>query len=148
MEGVLRRRLPLLCVLLVVGVVAGASFVALGAEQAIPGTRNEYVSVVKAPSPPDGLLSEQQYERHAQYQARLDSFSAVANTDERVQRLLAAPQTEIVGIAVPHGPGADGDTGALLLKVDNTFYKIVIDRAHEKVVSVEQRVCYGPGCAS
>ncbi|MGZ4847434.1 MAG: hypothetical protein ACXVI0_10050 [Halobacteriota archaeon] len=147
MEGALRQRLALFSILLIVGVVAGASIVALGAEKAIPGTSNDYVSVVKAPPPPPGLTPEQQSELQARYEARLNSLVAIANKDKRAQQLLAEPQAEIIGIALPRGPGAE-DTGALLLKVDSTFYKITIDMTRETVISLEQRVCYGPGCNS
>ncbi len=147
MEGALRQRLALFSILLIVGVVAGASIVALGAEKAIPGTSNEYVSVVKASPPPHGLTPEQQYERQPHYESRLNSLVVIANKDERAQQLLAEPQAEIIGIALPRSPGAE-DTSALLLKVDSTFYKITIDTARETVTSVEQRVCYGPGCNS
>lgn len=145
MEAALRQRLALFSILLILGVVAGASIVALGAEKVIPGTSNEYVSVVQSPPPPAGLSPKQQSERQAQYEVRLKSFVAIANKDERVQQLLAEPQSEVVGVALPRSPGAD-ETGALLLRVDSSFYKITIDMEREKVISVEQRVCYGPGC--
>ncbi len=145
MERALRQRLALFSILLIVGVVTGASIVALGAEKAIPGTSNEYVSVVKASPPPHGSTPEQQYGRQAHYESRLNSLVVIANKDERVQQLLAEPQAEIVGIASPRGPGAQ-DNSALLLKVDGTFYTVTIDTARETVISVEQRACYGPGC--
>ncbi len=147
MDGALRKRLALFCILLVVGVVAGASIVALGAEKAIPGTSSdsEYVSVVTVSPPLPGQPSGQQSERHVRYEARLESFVTIAKNDERVQQLLAEPRSEIVGVAVPRGPTSD-ESGVMLVKIDTTFYKIGIDTVQRKVVSVEERTCYGPGC--
>ncbi len=147
MDGALRQRLALFCILLVVGVVAGASIVAFGAEKVLPGTSgdSEYVSVVTASPPLPAQSPGQHSERQVRYEARLDSLVTIAQKDERVRQLLAEPRSEIVGVAVPRGPGAD-EPGVLLLKIDGTFYKIVIDTARDNVISVEQRACYGPGC--
>ncbi len=145
MKAARRQRVALFSILLIVGVGIGASIVALGAEKAIPGTRNEYVSVVKAPPAPVGQFSEQQSELQTHYAIRLTSLMAIANNDDRGQQLLADPRSHVVGIALPSNPGA-GETDALLLRIDNTFYKITIDKAHEKVRAVEERTCYGPGC--
>src|SRR5512136_1162814 len=134
MDAARRQRLALFSILLIVGVGIGASIVAIGAEKAVLGTRNEYVSVVKA-SPP-GLTSEQQSELQARYEARLNTVVAIANKDERVHQLLAAPQSKVVGLALPSSPGADDEPSILLLKVDHTFYRITIDTALERVISV------------
>lgn len=66
MEAVLKRRLELLITLLVVGVVAGAALVVLGAENAIPGTSNGYISVVKPPQ--TSQSADQQAQQQAQYE--------------------------------------------------------------------------------
>jgi hypothetical protein len=149
MEAAQKQQVELFIFLLILGVVVAGGIVALGANKAIPGTSNDYVSVVRAPPPPAGLTSEQQSELQKLYEARLNSFVAIAKKDERVQQLLAGPRSEIVGLALPSSPGASPgaeETGALLLRADSTFYKITIDITHEKVISVEQLACYGPGC--
>ena len=133
----------LLSVLIVSGIIAATGIIALGAQNAIPGTNNHYVSVIKAPQA--GQPLEQQSERHAHYEARVKNLSAIANRDERVQALVAGKQSEVVGVKLSGGSSAD-EKDTLLLKVNGTFYKINIDPAHEKVISVEQRTCYGPAC--
>lgn len=136
MEAALRRRLALLSILLIVGVIAGAAIIVLGAEKAIPGTSSDYISVVKAPQA--GQPPEQRAAQQAQYQARLKSFVAIANKDERVQKLVAEKQSAVVGIAVirgaslPQGASAD-ENGVLVLRVEGRFYKITIDIADEKL---------------
>jgi len=47
MDAKLRRRLALLSILLIVGVIAGAAIIVLGADKAMPGSSNAYFSVVK-----------------------------------------------------------------------------------------------------
>ena len=106
MEAARRQQVALFIFLLILGVGVAGSIVAIGANKAIPGTSNDYVSVVKAPPPPAGLTPEQQSELQAQYEARLNSFVAIASKDERVQQLLAEPQSQIVGLALPDRPGA------------------------------------------
>lgn len=145
MEAARKQRVALFILLLILGVGLGGAIVKLGADKTIPGTSNDYVSVVKAPPPPPGLTPEQQSQLKVQYEVRLNSFVAIANKDDRVQQLLAQPRSEIVGLALPSSPGAD-ETGVLLLRANSTFYKITIDITHEKVISVEQLACYGPGC--
>jgi hypothetical protein len=145
MEAARRQQVALFIFLLILGVGVAGGIVALGANKAIPGTSSDYVSVVKAPSPPPGLTPEQQSELQTQYKTRLNAFVAVANKDERVKQLLAEPQAKVVGLALPNSSGAN-ETGALLLRVDSTFYRITIDIAHERVISIEQRACYGAGC--
>ncbi|MGZ4921940.1 MAG: hypothetical protein ACXV3U_07095 [Halobacteriota archaeon] len=143
MKVALRRGLVLLSVLLVSGIIAGTGIIALGAQKAIPGTSNHYVSVVKAPQA--GQPLEQQSERHALYEARVKSLAAIANRDERVQTLVAEKQSTVIGVKLSQGPSAD-ENDILLLKVNGTFYRIAIDTVHEKVISVEPRTCYGPVC--
>jgi hypothetical protein len=148
MEAVLRRRLALLCILLVVGVVTGAAIIVLGAEKAIPGSSNDYISVVK---PQTGQSLDQRTRLQAQYEERVKNLTAIANKDGRVRALLAGKNYTVVGIAILRAPPAPPgerpiDIAALVLKVDGKFYKIDIDIPHEKVISVAERICYGPAC--
>ena len=149
MEAALKRRLELLITLLVVGIVAGAALIVVGAENAIPGTSNGYISVVK--SPQTSQSPDQQVQQQAQYEARVKSFLAIANKDGYVHALIVGKNYTVVGIAIlrspPPSPGAPPiDNAALVLRVEGNFYKINIDIPHEKVLSVEERICYGPAC--
>ncbi|MGA7075392.1 MAG: hypothetical protein WBZ42_02425 [Halobacteriota archaeon] len=149
MKAALRRRLALLSILLILGVVAGAAIIALGAEKAITGTSSDYISVVKPPQA--SQLPNQRATQLAQHEARLKSFVAIANKDERVQRLVAGKNYAVVGIGLIRGPTVPpginpNNDGALVLRVEGKFYKITIDITHEQVISIEQRTCYGPAC--
>jgi hypothetical protein len=82
---------------------------------------------------------------------RVKSLLAIANKDERVHALIDGNNYNVVGIAIlrspPLSPGAPPvDNASLVLRVEGNFYKINIDIPHEKVVSVEERICYGPAC--
>lgn len=145
MEAVLKRRLELLITLLVVGVVAGAALVVLGAENAIPGTSNGYISVVKPPQ--TSQSADQQAQQQAQYEARVKSLLAIAVKDVRVNASVAGKNYTVVGIlsSPPSSSGAPS-IYSLVLRVGGKFYKINIDIAHENVISVEERICYGPAC--
>jgi hypothetical protein len=143
----LKRRLVLLSILVVVGLVAATAIIALGANKAIPGTSKHYVSVVRRPLKPPLNQSNQQ----SQFHNLSKNLTAIAMKDEGVSALLAGRNYSVVGIAVPRPslvPAGDHppENAALFLKVDSRFYKIDIDIPHEKVTSVAERACYGPGC--
>lgn len=149
MEAALRRRLALLSILLILGVIAGAAIIALGAEKAITGTSSDYISVVKPPQ--TAQSPDQRATQQAQYEARLQIFLAIANKDESVQRLIVGKNYTMLAIALIRGPTVPPGTspsnyGALVLRVEGKFYKITIDITHEQVISIEQRACYGPAC--
>jgi len=146
MRTVLKRRLELLIALLVVGVVAGAAIVVLGAENTIPGASNSYISVVK---PQTSQSPDQLAQQHSQYEARVQQLLAIANKDQQVHALVAGRNYTIVGIlkSPPPPPGSSSiDSASLVLRVGGKFYKIDIDIAHNKVMSVAERICYGPAC--
>ena len=149
MEALIKRRLELLITLLVVGVVAGAALIVVGAENALPGASNGYISVVKPVQ--TSQSPDQQAQQQAQYEARVKSLLAIANKDQRVNALVAGKNYTVVGITIlrssPPSPGAPPiDNASLVLRVEGKFYKINIDIPHEKVISVEERICYGPAC--
>jgi hypothetical protein len=140
----LKRRVALLSILVVVGLVAAAAIIALGAEKAIQGTSKHYV-VVRRPTPPLNQSQQSQFDNLSK------NLTAIAMRDERVSALLAGKNYSVVGIVVPRVPSVTpGDhppeSAALFLKVDSKFYKIDIDIAHGKVTSVAERTCYGPAC--
>ena len=149
MKGVLKRRMALLCMLLVIGTVTAAAIVVIGAENAVPGANTNYISVVKPQQ--TGQTPDQQARLQAQYEERVKNLTAIANKDERVQTLLAGKNYTVVGIAVVQAPPAQPGNGpidqaALVLKLEGKFYKIDIDIPHKTVTSVAERVCYGPAC--
>jgi hypothetical protein len=147
MKAVFKRRLELLVALLIVGVVAGAAVIVLGAQNTIPGTSNSYISVVKPPT--TSQSSNQLLQQQAQYRARVKSLLAIANKDRPVHALLAGKNYTIVGVlrSPPPPPGSSSiDYASLVLRIEGRFYKIDIDIPHEKVISVAERICYGPAC--
>lgn len=145
MEAVRKRRLELLITLLVVGIVAGATIIVLGAENALPGTSSGYISVVKTRQ--TSQSSDQQAQQQAQYEARVKSLLAIANKDDRVHGLVAGKNYTVVGILAQPPPSSGAPPiSSLVLRVEGKFYKIDIDIPHEKVSSVAERICYGPGC--
>lgn len=149
MRTALKRRLALLSILLVVGVVTGAIIIVIGAEKAIPGSSDNYISVIK-PSPT--RQSSDQITQQSQFDVRAKNLTEIANKDERVRALLAGKNYTVVAIAISRVPPSQSaeqpiDTASLFLKVSDKFYKIDIDIAHEKIISVEERICYGPGCS-
>jgi multidrug efflux pump subunit AcrB len=150
MRSVIKRRLALLSILLVVGVVTGAIIIVIGAEKAIPGSNDNYISVVR-PSP-KGQSSAQITQQQSQFDARVKNLTEIANKDERVRALIAGQNYTVVAIAISREPPTQSaeqpiDTASIFLKVSDKFYKIDIDIPHEKIISVEERTCYGPGCS-
>jgi hypothetical protein len=145
MQAVLKRRVELLITLLVIGIVAAAALVVVGAENAIPGTTTGYISVVKPPQ--TSQSADQQAQQQAQYEARVKSLLVIAVKDVRVHAYIDGKNYTVVGIlsSPPPSPGAPS-IDSLVLRVEGKFYKINIDIAHENVTSVEERICYGPAC--
>jgi multidrug efflux pump subunit AcrB len=150
MRAGLNRRLALLSILLVVGVVTGAILIVIGAEKAVPGSNDNYISVIK-PSP-TGQSADQTTQQQSQFDSRVKNLTEIANKDERVRALLAGQNYTVVAIAISRAPPSQSaeqpfETASLFLKVSDKFYKIDIDIPHEKIISVEERICYGPGCS-
>ena len=149
LRAVLERRLTLISILIVVGVVTGAAIIALGAEKAIPGTSNDhYISVVKQQP---GQSAGQRMRQHAEFQELETNLTAIAIKNQSVSALLAGKNYSVVGIAIhrvlPAPPdGHHVDEAALFVRVDHKFYRIDIDIPHETVTSVAERACYGPAC--
>jgi len=148
MDARLRRRLALLSILLIVGAVAGAAIIVLGADKVMLGSNNGYISVVK-PSQ-TGKSSEQITLQQSQFDQRANNLTAIAKKDERVSSILAGKNYTVLAIAVlaPSPAPADGknDTTGLFVKVEGQFYLINVDVANEKVILLEQLTCYGSGC--
>jgi|APFre7841882630_1041343.scaffolds.fasta_scaffold00254_9 hypothetical protein len=148
MDARLRRRLALLSILLIVGVIAGAAIIVLGADKVMPGSNNGYISVVK-PSQ-TGESSDQITLQQAQFDQRANNLTAIANKDQRVSSILVGKNYTVLAIAVlaasPAPAEGSNNTTGLFVKAEGQFYLINIDIANEKVISVEQLSCYGSGC--
>ncbi len=148
MQGTLRRRLILLGVLLIAGSLAGGTVAVLEAQNAIKGNNEASISVVKSPEP--ALPDTQRAELQAQHDALVATLVDIARNDSTVRSLTAGKNYTVVGIGVDQSNPSQGSenvtTALLVIKVDETFYAIVEDVPQKKVTSVEQRICYGPGC--
>ena len=167
MKAIETRRLKLFSIILIVGTLVAGSIVVLGAEKLIPGATKEYIGIVKPPT--TAQTPEQVSERHARFEAHLKDILGIAQKDERVQELITGKNYTVVGIAVEKialpvgqsytGPALPdirnappaprhGDIGhaLLVIKAEGKFYKIVMDVPHQQVISVEERLCYGPWC--
>jgi hypothetical protein len=148
MDARLRRRLALLSILLIVGVIAGAGIIVLGAYKVMPGSNTNYFSVVK-PSQ-TGKSSNETSLQQAQFDQRANNLTEIAKKDERVSSLLTGKNYTVMAIAVltasPTPSAGTNETTGLFVKTEGKFYMINIDEANEKVISVDQVTCYGSGC--
>lgn len=146
MDARLRRRLALLSILLIVGVIAGAGIIVLGAYKVMPGSNSNYFSVVK----PSQKLSNETSLQQAQFDQRANNLTEIAKKDERVSSLLTGKNYTVMAIAVltasPTPSAGTNETTGLFVKTEGKFYMINIDEANEKVISVDQVTCYGSGC--
>lgn len=146
MDARLRRRLALLSILLIVGVIAGAGIIVLGAYKVMPGSNSNYFSVVK----PSQKLSNETSLQQAQFDQRANNLTEIAKKDERVSSLLTGKNYTVMAIAVltasPTPSAGTKETTGLFVKTEGKFYMINIDEANEKVISVDQVTCYGSGC--
>jgi hypothetical protein len=144
MDAKLRRRFALLSILLIIGVIAGAAIIVIGANKAMPGSSNAYFSVVK-PSQ-TGKSSDQLTLQQAQFDQRANNLTTIAIKDNRVSAILAGKNYTVLAIAVLTPSPAPANSTGLVVKVEGLFYMINIDVPNEKVISVEQLTCYGLGC--
>ena len=150
MDARLQRRLALLSMLLIVGFIAGAAMIGLGADKVMPGSNINYFSVVK-PSQ-TGKSSNETTLQQAQFDQHANNLTVIAKKDERVSSLLTGKNYTVLAIAVlaasPAPADGTNDTTGLFVKVEGQYYMINIDEANEKVISVDQLTCYGSGCNS
>ena len=148
MDARLQRRLALLSMLLIVGVIAGAAMIDLGANKVMPGSNINYFSVVK-PSQTEKPSNETTLQQ-AQFDQRANNLTVIAKKDERVSTLLTGKNYAVLAIAVlaasPAPADGTNDTTGLFVKVEGQYYMINIDVANETVISVDQLTCYGSGC--
>src|SRR5665647_1393735 len=102
MDAKLRRRLALVSILLIVGVIAGAAIIVLGADRAVPGSNNAYFSVVK-PSQ-TGRSSDQITLQQAQFDERANNLTTIAIKDNRVSSILAGKNYTVLACLLYTSP--------------------------------------------
>jgi hypothetical protein len=144
MKSALRKRVALLGILLLAGVLVGVVVTTSGLEKVIPGTGKENIGVVKGH--PTALTPEERQQRRAQYEARTNTLLGIALNDERVQKTIAGREYTVVGVALknPVGDttGKAADTAFLALRVGGDYYKVTIDMRSERVISIDARSSY------
>jgi len=150
MRTILKRRLALLSVLLIVGVLAAAAITMLDVGKTTQGTNKGPIDIIN--SPQTAQTSTQQATLQAEHAALVKNLLNITLKDGRVQGLIAGKNYTVVGTAVqenrPDQSMSHVRTALLVLKVDNKFYAVVMDVPHQSVTAVEERSCYGPLCNS
>jgi len=144
MNSKLNKRVALLGIMLLAGVLAGAIVTALWLEKAAPETANEHITIVK--THPKHLTPEEREHRHAQYEARRNQLVGIAMKDDRVQKMVEGKNYSVVGVGLKkHARNASEnttDTAFLILRVERNYYKVTIDMRGGNVTSIEARTLY------
>jgi hypothetical protein len=148
MRDALRRRLILLSVLLIVGALAGGAIVVLDAQKVIQGSNEEVISVVKLPQ--TAHPATQRAGLQAKHDALVTTLINIASNNSTVDNLITGKNYTVVGTGIDKGGSSQGPndvgTSLLVIKVDDTFYAIVVDVPLKQVTAVERRACYGSLC--
>jgi len=143
MNSKLNKRVALLSIMLLAGVLAGAIVTASWPHEAAPGTRKECIAIVK--THPKHLTPEEREHRHAHYEARLNQLLGIAMKDDRVQKMIEGKNYSVVGVGLKKHPRNASenttDTAFLLLRVERNYYKVTIDVRGGNVTSIEARTC-------
>ena len=143
MNSKLNKRVALLSIMLLAGVLAGAIVTASWPQKAAPGTTEECIAIVK--THPKHLTPEEREHRHAQYEARRNQLIGIAMKDDRVQKMVEGKNYSVVGVGLKkHARNASEnttDTAFLLLRVERNYYKVTIDVRGGNVTSIEARTC-------
>ncbi|NJD76384.1 MAG: hypothetical protein FIB08_04715 [Candidatus Methanoperedens sp.] len=109
-----------------------------------------------------GRMTKEEIEKkQAGHEAEFNESLEVAMKDSRVQEIIAGKGYRIVGAIVGAGEGSaltgtGQETGnkmsTLTFKVEDKYYRVMIDMKNETVTSVEEQSqgeatgCFGPGC--
>jgi len=145
MNSKLNKRVALLSIMLLAGVLAGAIVTASWFEKAAPETGKERITIVK--THPQHLTPEEREHRHAQYEARRNQLLGIAMKDDRVQKLVEGKNYSVVGVGLKHHARNASEnttnTAFLLLRVERNYYKVTIDVHGGNVTSIEPRTLYG-----
>lgn len=141
----LKKRVALISIMLLVGVLAGVLVIASGPEKGVPRTGKECITVVK--TQPKHLTPQEREHRRAQYEARLSQLLGIAMKDDRVQKTINGKEYSVVSIALKkhdharESPESATDTAFLILRVGSDYFKITIDMRGVNVTSIEVRSC-------
>ena len=145
MNSKLNKRVALLSIMLLAGVLAGAIVTASCPQKAAPRTTEECIAVVK--TLPQHLTPQEREHRHAQYEARRNQLLGIAMKDDRVQKLVEGKNYSVVGVGLKHHARNASEnttnTAFLLLRVERNYYKVTIDVHGGNVTSIEPRTLYG-----
>ena len=145
MNSKLNKRVALLSIMLLAGVLAGAMVTALWLEKIAPETGKERITIVK--TYPKHLTPEEREHRHARYEARRNQLLGIAMKDDRVQKMIEGKNYSVVGVGLKkHARNASEDTtdtAFLILRVERSYYKVMIDMRGGNVTSIEARTLYG-----
>jgi len=140
MNSKLSKRMALLSIMLLAGVLVGALVTASWLEKAAPETGKERIAIVKHPK---YLTPEEREHRHAQYEARRNQLLGIAMKDDRVQKMIEGKNYSVVGVGLKkHARDASentNDTAFLILRVEREYYKVTIDMRGGNVTSIEAR---------
>ena len=145
MNSKLNKRVALLSIMLLAGVLAGAIVTASWFEKAAPETGKERITIVK--THPQHLTPEEREHRHAQYEARRNQLLGIAMKDNRVQKLVEGKNYSVAGVGLKRYARSTSEnttnTAFLLLRVERNYYKVTIDVHGGNVTSIEPRTLYG-----
>ncbi|HXY88206.1 MAG TPA: hypothetical protein VEG44_07180, partial [Candidatus Acidoferrales bacterium] len=86
MKSKINKRVALLSIMLLAGVLVGVMVSASWMEKLAPETREERIAIIK--THPNHLTPEQREHRHAQYEARRNQLLGIAMKDDRVQKMV------------------------------------------------------------
>ncbi|HXY87758.1 MAG TPA: hypothetical protein VEG44_04905, partial [Candidatus Acidoferrales bacterium] len=86
MKSKINKRVALLSIMLLTGILIGAIVTASWSQKAASGTREECIAIIK--THPNHLTPEQREHRHAQYEARRNQLLGIAMKDDRVQKMV------------------------------------------------------------
>ena len=140
MDGKIYKRVALLSILILVGLLMETIITASGPEKTGLVTRGEHIAVVKTTL--RGLTPEEQMNRQMAYQARTNKLLGIAKKDERVQKTIAGKEYTVVGVALKNperNATGNADTAILALRVGGDYYKVAIDMRSEVVTSIDAR---------
>jgi len=144
MKSKINKRVALLSIMLLAGVLVGVIVSASWMEKLAPETRNERIAIIK--THPNNLTPEEREHRHAQYEARRNQLLGIAMKDDRVQKMVEGKNYSVVGVALKkHAkdmPENTSETAFLVLRVEKNYYNITIDLRGGNATSIEPRTLY------
>ncbi len=144
MKSKIDKRVALLSLMLLIGILIGAIISASWMGKLTPETRNTHIAIIK--THPNHLTPEEREHRHAHYEARRNQLLGIAMKDDRVQKMVEGKNYSVVGVALKNHaknmPENTTETAFLVLRVEKNYYNITIDLRGGKVTSVEPRTLY------